>query len=132
MSDSTDPNATSHGIVLSQRAYDLVKDLDLIALPTLGTATGGFLKLYGASDQVIGYVAGTIAFIIVVLGILLKISNIQYKANAKVAAVKAASLVSPTISVSPTDPTKIVVAETQTGPGIAADPKLVEVDPPSQ
>lgn len=123
MSDVTDPNAEKHGIVLPERAYDLLKDLDLIALPALGAASGGALSLYHAPAAVTTTVVGTIAILITLIGILLKISNVQYKANAKVAAAKAAAIVSPVVTVSPTDSTKVEVA---------ADPSQIEVEPPSQ
>jgi hypothetical protein len=83
-------------------------------------------------QSVIGVVVGTIAIIITLIGILLKISNVQYAANQKVAAIKAAAIVSPDISVSPDNATKLQITETSTGPGIAADPEKVIVDSPSQ
>lgn len=116
MSDNTDPNAVKHGIVLPERVYDLLKDLDLIALPALGSVAGAALALYGVPATVTGTVVGTITIIITVIGILLKISNVQYKAEAKVDAIKAASIVNTYNS----------------GPGIAADPTQVVVEDPSQ
>lgn len=133
MSNTTDPNAEKHGIVLSERAYDLIKDLDLIALPAVGVAASSALTLYRADAQVTALVVGTITIIITILGILLKISNVQYKADAKVDSViranTLASIVDPVITVSPDDPTKVDVVSSA---GQAADPVQVEVSGGSQ
>lgn len=132
MSDTADPNAKKHGIVLPGRVYDLLKDLDLIALPAIAASFGGIGTLYGASEELITLVVGTISFIMVLIGILLKISNVRYQSEAKVAAIQASHIVAPSISISQKDPTKLVISETVTGPGIAVDPAQVVVNGPSQ
>lgn len=82
MTDTSTDN-TQHGIILSERTYDVLKDLDLIALPALGTAYGTLATLYGWGF--VPQVIGTVAVIVTLIGILLKISNVQYKAAKKVA-----------------------------------------------
>jgi hypothetical protein len=126
----TTPNDAPKGIVLSERAYDILKDVDLVILPASGTAyaaTAAILHLPYALE-----VVGLIGVAVFVLGVLLKISSVQYKAKAAVAAIKAAAIVSPEVTVSPIDATKVEITETATGPGIAADPAQVVVDSPSQ
>jgi len=134
MSDSTDPNKDRHGIVLSQRQYDTIKDLDLIALPGLGTAYGTLATLYHWGYQ--AEVVGTIGVVIFLLGILLKISNVQYQADAKVRAIAAANIVDPVVTVNPDDATKVEVTSSSAPPtddaGFAVDPTRVEVTGPSQ
>lgn len=83
----TTPDDAPKAIILSQTAYDAIKDVTIIAIPALDTAyislSGVFHLLY--STQILG-VSAVLVFL---LGILLKISNVQFKAAAKVAVAKA-------------------------------------------
>lgn len=126
----TTPNDAPKGIILSDRAYDLLKDVEMVILPATGTAyaaTAAILHLPYALE-----VVGLVGVVIFILGVLLKISTVQHKAVATVTAIRAAAIADPMVSVSPIDPTKVDVTETQTGPGVAADPATVVVDAPSQ
>lgn len=116
MTDVIDPNEKRHGIVLPGRVYDLLKDLDLIALPAIAASFGGIGTLYGASEEVITLVVGTISFIMVFIGIVLKISNVRYQSVTKVAAIKASLIEAPTVTLSKEDPTKVIISETITNP----------------
>lgn len=125
----TTPDDAPKGIVLSNRAYDILQDVDRVLLPALGTAyaaTAAILHLPYALE-----VVGLVGVAVFILGVLLKISSVQHKATAEVTAIKAAAIMDPNVSVSKEDPTMVQVTEMQTGPGVAADPALVEVDGPS-
>ena len=120
------PNAQKRGLVLSERAYNLLKDLTTIALPTIVAGFGGFAQIWGVPDDLVAKIVGTVAFVIVVLGVLLKISNVRYQKDLEIAAVKAASIEEPRIVVSPSDPTRVVVS----GPN--ASPAEITVEGGSQ
>lgn len=122
----SDPNAQKHGLILPERVYDFLKDLNMIALPTIVAAFGGFAQLWGVPEDVVAKIVGTIAFVIVVIGVILKISNVRYQKNAEIAAIKAAAIDVPSVRVSETDATKVVVT------GVLADPEEVEVTGGSQ
>lgn len=122
----SDPNAQKHGLVLSERTYDFLKDLNMIALPTIVAAFGGFAQLWGVPEDIVAKIVGTIAFVIVILGVILKISNVRYQKDAEIAAIRAASIPDPQVEVSAEDATKVVVT------GGSVDPAAVVVEGGSQ
>lgn len=86
MSDPTVEEAPK-GIVLSQRAYDLLKDAQMMLLPAIGAfyATMASIWHWAYSIEIIG----TLAAFAVLLGVLLKISSVTFKAKVQVAVVNA-------------------------------------------
>lgn len=83
----TTPNDAPKGIILSQRAYDVTKDVQMVILPAAGT-------VYAASAAILHLpyalqVVDLIGVAVFILGVLLKISSVQFQANVKVAVAKA-------------------------------------------
>lgn len=64
-------------MLLSNSTYDILKWIDLIVLPALGTAYAGLARIWNLpySEQI----PATIMVICTLLGALLGISNVQYK-----------------------------------------------------
>ena len=129
----TDTTTGTHGIVLSEMTYNLLKDLNQIALPGLGTATATGLALYGVDAHVSSVVVGTILLVATILGIFLKIVSVQFNANAKVVAVataaRVAAIADPVITTNATDPSKLDI---QPAGGFLADAESIQVSGGSQ
>jgi len=62
--------------MLSNRAYDVLKDVAQLVLPALGTLYFALSGIWGwpYGEQIVGTIAAVDAF----LGVLLKLSSIQY------------------------------------------------------
>jgi hypothetical protein len=75
----TSIDTANKGILLSGRTYDILKDVNLVGLPALATlyATLALIWHWPFSEQIVG----TIAAIVLFMGVILKISSVQYKAK---------------------------------------------------
>jgi Putative phage holin Dp-1 len=85
MTDTSNEEAPK-GIILNRRVYDLLKDVDMLILPAIGTAYATLATIW--HWHYAAQVVGSVAVFVVFLGVLLKISSVQYKAEAKVAVAK--------------------------------------------
>lgn len=88
ITDNT-PDDAPKAIILSQSAYNLIKDIDLIVIPAIGTAYVSLSGVWGL--PFVPQVLGTAAVVVFLIGILLKISNVQFTAASKVAVANAVS-----------------------------------------
>lgn len=121
----TTPDDAPKAIILSQTAYNVIKDVDLIVIPALGTAYVSLSGVWGL--PFVPQVLGTAAVVVFLVGILLKISNVQFTAATKVAVAKAVSAAVVTANANQSAAPVIVNPTDQGSP--VAQPVIVEPSP---
>jgi Putative phage holin Dp-1 len=121
----TTPDDAPKAIILSQSAYNVIKDVDLIVIPALGTAYVSLSGVWGL--PFVPQVLGTAAVVVFLIGILLKISNVQFTAATKVAVAKAVSAA--VVSAQDNQSAAPVIVDPTTSGSPVATPVLIQPTP---